>query len=126
MRMNSLGNIIWQKKIGDPNGNIEGTRGVIEDDVGNECRFTINGDEVINGCNIDEVFTTSGCYTINLEVETVNGCLDDLTLNDYICIDDYPIAEFTFTPDELSSFEKESEFTNTSTGATTYEWNFGD
>ena len=93
---------------------------------GNECRFTINGGAVINGCNINEVFTTSGCYTINLEVETVNGCIDELTLIDYICIEDYPVANFTFTPDELSSFAKEAEFTNTSTGATTYEWNFGD
>ena len=94
--------------------------------IGNTCRYTINGGAVINGCNINQVFPNSGCYDINLEVETINGCVDELTLIDYICVDDYPIADFTCSPDELSTFYNEAEFTNESSGAIDYDWSFGD
>ena len=94
--------------------------------LGNTCSYTINGGAPINGCNINQIFVSDGCYDINLEVETVNGCVDDLTVTDYICIDDYPIADFTFSPDELSTFYNEAEFTNESSGAIDYDWSFGD
>jgi len=94
--------------------------------IGNQCRFTINGGNPIIGCNINQVFSVSGCYDVNLEVETINGCVDDLTISNYICIDDYPIANFTVSPDELSTFKNEAEFTNLSSGAATYQWDFDD
>jgi len=49
-----------------------------------------------------------------------------LTVADYICIDDYPIADFTVNPEELSTFYNEAEFTNESSGAATYDWSFGE
>ncbi|PWH86869.1 HYR-like domain-containing protein [Brumimicrobium oceani] len=94
--------------------------------VGNTCRFTINGNQTIDGCNINYAFNESGCYDINLEVESDKGCTADLTKDNYICIDDYPIADFSVTPEELSTFYNEAEFTNESSGAVTYDWDFGD
>jgi len=94
--------------------------------ISNQCVYTINGVEQISGCNVTPIFTEAGCYDINLEVELTNGCVDDLTVTDYICIDDYPIADFTVNPEELSTFYNEAEFTNESSGAATYDWSFGD
>ncbi|WP_165366211.1 HYR-like domain-containing protein [Brumimicrobium glaciale] len=94
--------------------------------IGNQCVYTINGVEQISGCNINHIFTEAGCFDVNLQVELTNGCTDDLTVTDYICIDDYPIADFTVNPEELTNIYNKTDFTNESSGATDYEWNFGD
>ncbi|RFC53655.1 HYR-like domain-containing protein [Brumimicrobium aurantiacum] len=91
-----------------------------------ECKYTIDGGHQYYDCNIAPTFLNAGCYDINLEVELTNGCVDDLTMVDYICMDDYPVANFTVEPEELSNIYNEAEFTNKSTGAFSYEWNFGD
>src|SRR5690554_27606 len=90
-----------------------------------DCQFTIEGMQ-IDGCDINYTFTNPGCYDVNLEVESVNGCVSDLTLNNYICIDNYPIADFTVEPGQLSNMNDEATFVNGSIGAETYDWSFGD
>jgi gliding motility-associated-like protein len=94
--------------------------------IGNQCIYTINGGEQFTGCNVNPIFTEAGCFDVNLQVELTNGCTDDLTVTDYICIDDYPIADFTVNPEELTNIYNNADFTNETTGATDYEWNFGD
>jgi len=90
------------------------------------CTFTINGTTVLPGSNVNYTFNDVECYDINLEVVSQYGCINNLTENDYICVGEYPIADFTIDPEELSSFKKEASFTNESIGAVTYEWSFGD
>ncbi|PWH84994.1 HYR-like domain-containing protein [Brumimicrobium oceani] len=94
--------------------------------VGNQCLFTISDIGQVSGCNVNYVFEEAGCYDVTLQVELSNGCIDDFTVSDYICIDDYPIADFTVNPEEITNIYNAVEFTNTSSGATAYEWNFGD
>ena len=93
--------------------------------VGNQCLYTINGVQQINGCNVNYIFPDAGCYDVTLQVELTNGCTDDFTVSDYICIDDYPIADFTVNPEEITNIYNKVEYTNETTGATDYEWNFG-
>src|SRR5690554_5047595 len=90
-----------------------------------DCQFTIEGMQ-IDGCDINYTFTNPGCYDVNLKIESVNGCVSDLTLNNYICIDNYPIADFTVEPGQLSNMNDEATFVNGSIGAETYDWSFGD
>jgi gliding motility-associated-like protein len=94
--------------------------------VGNQCFYTISDIAQVPGCNVNHIFKEAGCYDVTLQVELSNGCVDDLTLTDYICIDDYPVADFTVNPEEITSIYNKVEFTNETTGATDYEWNFGD
>ncbi|RYM33513.1 T9SS type B sorting domain-containing protein [Brumimicrobium glaciale] len=94
--------------------------------IGNQCVYTINGGQQISGCNVNPIFTEAGCFDVNLQVELTNGCTDNLTVTDYICIDDYPIADFTVNPEELTNIYNIADFTNETIGATDYEWNFGD
>ncbi|PWH85490.1 T9SS type B sorting domain-containing protein [Brumimicrobium oceani] len=94
--------------------------------VGNQCLFSISDIAQVSGCNVNYVFEDAGCYDVTLQVELSNGCTDDFTVSDYICIDDYPIADFTVNPEEITNIYNAVEFTNTSSGATAYEWNFGD
>ncbi|RFC53657.1 HYR-like domain-containing protein [Brumimicrobium aurantiacum] len=90
-----------------------------------QCVFTINGNDLI-GCDVTYSFDIVGCHDVTLQVESQYGCVNQATLTDYICIGEYPDADFTFSPDNLSSFDKTVEFTNTSTGSVTYDWDFGD
>ena len=90
------------------------------------CTFTIDGTTVLPGSNINFIFNDVRCYDINLEVVSQFGCINNLTETDYICVGEYPIADFTINPEELTSFENEASFTNESIGSETYDWNFGD
>jgi len=94
--------------------------------VGNQCLYTISDIAQVSGCNVNYIFEDAGCYDVTLQVELTNGCTDDLTIEDYICIDDYPVADFTVNPEEITNIYNKVEFTNESTGATDYEWSFGD
>ena len=92
----------------------------------NNCTYTINGVTELTGCNVNYTFTSAGCYDITLEVENEYGCISETTEYNYICIDDFPIADFSVNPYELSNLNNTASFTNLSYGASTYEWNFGD
>ncbi|HTO37732.1 MAG TPA: gliding motility-associated C-terminal domain-containing protein, partial [Brumimicrobium sp.] len=92
----------------------------------NDCRFIINGVTELTGCDVNYTFTSAGCHNITLEVVDENGCVSDSTAFNYICIDDFPTADFSVNPTELSNLNNHSSFTNLSTGATSYDWNFGD
>jgi gliding motility-associated-like protein len=85
------------------------------------------GDGAIGNSNttITHTFDDPDCYTVNLEVETTNGCLSDLTIADYICVSGFPNASFGYTPTKPTTSESFVSFQNTSDNAITYEWDFG-
>lgn len=71
-------------------------------------------------------YTSSGCFDVTLISTTPNGCTAQQTLSGLVCTAPDPIAEFTANPSSLSVMDTYSEMTNTSQGATSYVWNFGD
>jgi PKD repeat protein len=71
--------------------------------------------------NPSHIYTIAGTYTINLNVNTAN-CFDSVTGT--ITINPIPASGFTLVP--TSGCGPHSVvFTNTSSGAATYLWNFG-
>lgn len=93
-------------------------------DVGTNCVWTID-DQTFSGCaGTNYTFTEQGCYDVTLQVESQFGCLGDTTLVEYICVDDYPTAAFYYSPEAPTTINNVVDFTNTSVGATTYEWTF--
>jgi PKD repeat protein len=66
------------------------------------------------------VYTTPGVYDVTLEVSNSAGS-DVITEVGYITVEGLPNPSFTYTVDE-----NEVTFTNTSTNADTYSWDFGD
>ena len=65
-------------------------------------------------------YSAPGIYTISLEVANSASTFTATRL-DYIMVDDSPIAAFDATVND-----NEVTFTNNSTGANTYSWDFGD
>ena len=70
--------------------------------------------------NPSVTYETAGVYTVTLEVSNAAGT-DVSTFNDYITITDVPTADFSASSQDLTV-----DFTNNSSGATSYHWDFGD
>ena len=71
-------------------------------------------------------FVTNGCFDINLQISTPEGCVSDTTLLDALCIYPEPIAAFTMDDPIVSSLTPEVQFFNSSLYADSYLWEFSD
>jgi gliding motility-associated-like protein len=89
------------------------------------CSWSLGSGQVFSGCNANYTFNQAGCFDITL-TSTENGCANSLTLEDYICVDNPPQASFTVDPTVFSQPSQNISFNNTSIGATSYFWDFGD
>ena len=87
--------------------------------------WTLENGDVLNGTSINTTFLFPGCYDVSLYVEE-NGCSNTLTLADYICIQNDPIAAFTVSPQSFTDVNQIINFSNNSQGAVQYIWDFGD
>jgi len=72
------------------------------------------------------VYTPPGTYNVSLTVSGSGICGDTLTLSSAVTVYDQPIADFNW--DFSNPYEPDGnvQFTNLSTGASDYQWVFGD
>ncbi len=75
--------------------------------------------------NPTHVYTATGFYTIKLAVTDAHGCTDTLTNVNLINVTQ-PHASFTMSDSVSLCPPLTVNFTNTSTGAVTYNWKLGD
>lgn len=75
---------------------------------------------------VSHTYTQGGEYTVTLNVISENGCESQETITDYIQVINTPSASFTASPTMLSPSNTGVEFTNESTDANDYIWDFGD
>lgn len=75
--------------------------------------------------NPSHTYNEPGEYTITLVAYVDGDCGVNDTVTTVVTVYDYPVAGFTSTPETPSTFSPVN-FTSTSTGATTWEWEFGD
>jgi len=84
-----------------------------------------DGNTSIQNLNASNNYLTPGCYDVSLEITSPNGCVSTTTLNDYICVFDYPVAMFDASPQPTDLFNPSVIFLNNSADATTSLWDFG-
>ena len=70
------------------------------------------------------VYEEPGIYNISLEITSPLGCFISQSWNSWIVVRASPIADFTFSPEELSSFDPTASFTDQSTDAILWFWDF--
>ena len=83
-----------------------------------------NGNTSISNTST-QLFENEGCYDIKYSVTTNDGCIKDSIFKSLICVNPYPIADFTYTPENPDLLSLEVDFENNSVGATSYYWDFG-
>ncbi len=94
--------------------------------TGSQCFWDFgDGNASVNCGTVSNTYTDPGCYDVTLTVISDMGCTDQLTFPNLICVYPYPNAAFSFGPQPTSVMNTEIVFTNESTGATTYNWEFG-
>jgi len=76
--------------------------------------------------NVNYCFMNAGIYDAALTVTTSDGCSATLTVPNYITINSNPIAEFDYTPQQIDESDPQVILASTSTGATSWTWDFGD
>ena len=91
------------------------------------CIWTLSDGTILSGCSSVQVdFTQAGCYDVSLSTTLSNGCQGTLNQTNFICIDPLPDAAFTQSTYTITDLENTIHFTNLSTGASAYNWYFGD
>lgn len=70
-------------------------------------------------------FQVNGSFSVTLTA-TLNGCSSSTTVANMIEVDNYPIAAFEPSSQVFSEPNQALSFWNSSVGASTYQWNFGD
>jgi gliding motility-associated-like protein len=92
-----------------------------------DCNWVFSNGTTLNGCGtVTTTFTQAGCYDVTLNTLFVNGCNGSQTATDLICVENAPDASFNQSANTISEFDPFIDFTNTSIGANSYSWNFGD
>jgi gliding motility-associated-like protein len=71
------------------------------------------------------IYTDTGTFTVRLVVKDSRGCSDTMTRTKFISIN-APHASFTMDDSTAICPPLHVQFTNTSTGATSYVWDMGD
>lgn len=75
--------------------------------------------------DVNHTFIGVGCYDVNVQYTTVDGCVKDSTFIDYVCVVPDPIADFSFNPYNPTTINSNVTFTNESINGSLYTWNFG-
>jgi gliding motility-associated-like protein len=89
------------------------------------CVWNIGNGQILNGCTATYTFTQSGCYDVSL-ISTNNGCASTTTEDDVVCVESNPIASFSSSATIFDELVEGVNFTNSSIGASSYLWYFGD
>ncbi|MCG8574991.1 MAG: PKD domain-containing protein [Flavobacteriales bacterium] len=94
---------------------------------GASCEWTFGDGSVSPTCDeVSHEYTNEGLYDIGLTVTTMYGCTNSWTETDMIEVFPEAVADFSYNPTELTIQDTEVEFTNHSTDANAYTWDFGD
>jgi gliding motility-associated-like protein len=94
---------------------------------GSSCSWTFSDGQVFNECGpFIANFANQDCYDMQLTVINALGCINSVSTTDFVCIMPNPQAGFYADDYEVTNVENGTNFWNTSTGADTYIWNFGD
>jgi len=94
--------------------------------VGSRFKWSFGDGNTSDKENISHVYNTERMYSIQLVVTNEFECKDSLLKIDELEIIPRPKANFTHTPDVANYYQPDFVFTNTSTDATSYSWDFGD
>ncbi|MFN6014118.1 MAG: gliding motility-associated C-terminal domain-containing protein, partial [Flavobacteriales bacterium] len=98
-----------------------------QSEPGSSCTWTFSDGQVFNQCGpFIANFANQDCYDMQLTVINAQGCINNASITDFVCIMPNPLAGFYADEYLISNIENGTNFWNTSQGAESYIWDFGD
>ncbi len=83
-----------------------------------------DGSGSATGTNVNHVYPTPGSYNVTLTATTPSGCVSSATNTSFIDVFPGPTAGFSFSPNPATASSPLVAFTDQSTGATSWLWDF--
>lgn len=99
---------------------------VVLNDAVNDWEWKDNSGVFSTAQNPAKQYTAAGKQSITLKVKSSFGCEHESEKVDYIEIYPKPIASFSYLPLNPTIIDPEVTFTDLSTGAIAWDWDFGD
>ncbi|MCE2743326.1 MAG: gliding motility-associated C-terminal domain-containing protein [Fluviicola sp.] len=94
---------------------------------GSDCVWNFSNGQSYNQCGpFQAYFPNVECYDVELTVTNSQGCISSVSADDFVCIKPNPIADFYSDDYSLTNIQSTANFWNTSSGAVSYLWDFGD
>ncbi|SFT72890.1 gliding motility-associated C-terminal domain-containing protein [Lishizhenia tianjinensis] len=87
-----------------------------------DCQWTLSNGSTYNDCNPLVSVNSTGCYDVSFSATDPNGCLITANGTNFICIEEGPQAQFTMTPNEVSTINNQVTFISQATNATDITW----
>lgn len=78
------------------------------------------------GLTTQHEYERPGNYTVRVWITSPIGCRDSATFENLVVALPSPVADFTYTPEKLSNFNKTAQFLDRSRDAAQWLWHFGD
>lgn len=82
------------------------------------------GDTITDIAQFDIYIPDVGGYDVTMAIQTVDGCVDTLTMQDFMFVRPQPTADFEYDPEPMGYLNPTAEFLNASQNADWYEWYF--
>ena len=76
--------------------------------------------------NVSHTFNGVGCFDVTLTSTSPNGCVNTLTIPNFVCSNPYADASASVGDPTHTVFDPSFQFFNNSTNANSYSWDFGD
>lgn len=70
------------------------------------------------------IYEEEGLYSVSVKIVSPLNCEIERSFNGWITVEEKPTADFTFNPPFPSVFDRSVQFTDQSTGAISWQWNF--
>jgi len=86
--------------------------------------FLSTGDTITNIPQFDIAIPDVGAYHVTMAIQTVDGCIDTLTIQNFMFVRPQPTADFEYAPEPMGYLNPTAEFLNASQNADWYEWYF--
>jgi gliding motility-associated-like protein len=75
-----------------------------------------------NILTVDHYYSSPGCFDVTLSITSDLGCVLDTNMKDLVCARDYPIADFTMSPQPTDITDPIIQFSNQSFGNVSNYW----
>ena len=95
-------------------------------DPGVACEWNFgDGFDAFSCGSVTHTYYVGGLFDVSFKLTDINGCTNIVSYDDYIAVTPSQIANFTFQPLAITTFDSEVDFEDRSINAFEWDWDFG-